>query len=557
LLRTVNLKISHIRKLLNCDDHIGIKLDLLYDNVYQIVFIDFAILFPDAFENDIICDKFIDLKDELGIIDNIPQTIMYLPNLRHLSFDYEYIPPFIFDMIDLRSLFIGQKLCELSNDINKLTNLKKISINSVSLEILPILILPKLTHLSIQSSALYLNLSSLNLLTSLDLSNNKLTIFPSLNHLKYLTTLKLDTNHLEEFTDISLPLLIRLKLHDNQIKEFKNNNFPQLRHLKLTNNWLDKLDNNSLPNLSTLYLDNNGIVYLDLKNVPKLTHLDVSINEIVEIKNIPLGIKSIDAENNKITELFENGLQFKSLLRLNVSDNGISNIGEIDCPNLDDLDLSYNKLTKIPIIKNSKLKELNICNNNISGEIDIPITLVEFVAHNNMITKINNIKMCSFMRFLYLNHNNIQGGIDIPITIVDFIACNNMITEINNINNCTFIKTLKLDHNKLTKMPNITWSCHLSYLSISNNNISGNITIRGDITTIDLSCNNISIISFNHSTYCESPLKNLNLKNNLITFSKISRKDCEKVQFISCNGNYFDDKENSDSDSYSDSDKGW
>jgi len=560
-------------------------LDLLYDNVYQIVFIDFAILFPDAFEDGVIGDKSIDLNDELGIKDNIPQTIMYLPNLRNLSFRCnKYIPPFIFDMIDLRSLHIGRKLRELTSDINKLINLKKIIINSELLENLPIFTLPKLTSLIIyNSSIMQMTVIGLYILTRLNISNSTLTILPSLNHLKYLTTLKLDSNYLEEFTDISLPLLTRLKLHDNQIKEFKNNNFPQLRYLRLTNNWLDKLDNNSLPNLSTLYLDNNGIVYLDLKNVPKLTHLDVSINEIVEIKNIPSGIKSIDAENNKITELFENGLQFKSLSRLNVSENCISNIGEIDCPNLDDLDLSYNKLTKIPIIKNSKLEELNICKNNISGDIDIPITLVKLYANDNMITKINNIKMCSFMEILCLISNNISGDIDIPTSIAECYACKNSITKINNINDCDSLRILMLHYNKFTEIPNFPSHSHLEELSMAYNNISddcmsipiyiskldlshNNISnidclISGyydNLTSLDVSYNNISKISNIHGT---KQLEMLDLRHNPITSSKITKKTHNRIRTIYCNYDNCDssDYEDGSESEYCDSsyDNGW
>jgi len=574
LLRTLNLNIKHIRNRLKCDHHIGIKMDLLYDNIYQIVFIDFAILFPDAFEYGIIGDKSIDLNDELDINDNIPQTIMYLPNLRNLSFECKSIPSFIFDMIDLRSLQIGRELYELSSDINKLINLKKLIIVRNSLDILPILTLPKLTCLTIcQSSLISLNLSSLSLLTQLNLSNNKLTILPDLNHLNYLTTLKLDSNYLEEFTDVSLPLLTRLKLHDNQLREFKNNNFPQLISLRLTDNWLDKFDSNSLPNLSTLYLDNNGFVYLDLKNVPKLSHLDVSINEIAEIINIPLGIYSIDAEENKLTDLFNNGLQSNSLLRLNISDNYISNIGEIDCPNLDNLCLSYNKLTKLPIVTNSKLKYLDICNNIITGEIDIPTTLVKFNAHDNMITKINNIGTCTFMEELSLTNNNISGDIDIPITLLNFDACNNYITKINNIYECSSLKTLKLDHNKFTEVPNFPWFSRLKELSISHNNISGNLSFpRGiielklshnnisdasnmidggydDLKSLDLSYNNISEISNIHST---NKLNMLNLTCNPITYSKITKKTHNRVRTIYCKYN----ADSSDCDEGSESDYG-
>ncbi len=179
-------------------------------------------------------------------------------------------------------------------------------------------------------------LSSLKKISSLDLSNNKISDISPLKKLSSLRTLHLDGNEIEDFSPLyDLDGLSMLTIGDMDIKQ------SQLKKLK-----------EELPDC---------IIYSD----------DAK-EDVIEIK---LGGKTFD---NNVTELDLSGCDVHDiallsvctkLKKLDLSDNAISDISAlVDLPELCELDLSNNRISDIsPLMSVAKLKYLNLSDNRIKS----------------------------------------------------------------------------------------------------------------------------------------------------------------------------------------------
>ena len=92
---------------------------------------------------------------------------------------------------------------------------------------------------------------------------------------------------------------------------------------------------------------NLGFSIIEIKNIPEGLHtLDLSRNKITEIKNIPEGIHSLQLFNNNITEI-KNGVLPQGIRILELSNNKIDEIKEQVLPQcLSILYLHNNKISQ-------------------------------------------------------------------------------------------------------------------------------------------------------------------------------------------------------------------
>ncbi len=235
-------------------------------------------------------------------------------------------------------------------------------------------------------------------------------------------------------------------------------------------------------------------VYLSILDSPlnKLTKIDIHIkdfknlhtlildhNEIKEIENLPISLRSLNLNSNRITKIKNLDL-LKNLRSLYLRYNKISKIENLNCcKSLRILDLSSNQIIKI--------ENLN----------DI-ISLESLYLCLNKIVKIENLPI--YLRSLYLISNKI---IEINLT------------EIN-------LKTLNLSCNNIIKIENL--SKHLHYLDLTHNSIEIMENLPIYLRTLNLRCNYIETIgsSIIHLKY----LRNLDLSDNEII--KIEKKSIPK-----------------------------
>jgi hypothetical protein len=301
------------------------------------------------------------------------------------------------------------------------------------------------------------------------------------------------------------------KLTNQNIDVMKFDILVNLELLSLTNNKITALFN--IPkNLKYLLLDNNKITTFDVDKIimsDKLEVLSLNNNSITTINiqgtiPIPIPIKEIYLDNNKITNI--SGLNY--LTELNV------------------LSLNTNQLTKIEEIRNLKnLTDLYLDNNQIT-KINMPISLITLYLNNNKIEVMNNI-----INNPVSSLSSDKTTTTPPYSLEELYVGKNKLSDpasINiNLHNFPNLKLLFLNRSEITGITNIS-EAKLENLFLENNNIK----------TIDI--NNISKVN------------NLYLNGNPIKFENILNYNENVIKIIYNNNTIYKSNDPTLDKTYSD-----
>lgn len=123
----------------------------------------------------------------------------------------------------------------------------------------------------------------------LDLSNNRLSKFPSINLYKNIMYLSISYNSIEENIDINN--ILELSCEYNKIKSIKSNSITKL---SAANNQIDQID---IPNIKVLIINNNKINYIP--SYTNLEYLECMENKIISIDNM-YNLEELYISNNKL-----------------------------------------------------------------------------------------------------------------------------------------------------------------------------------------------------------------------------------------------------------------
>ena len=157
------------------------------------------------------------------------------------------------------------------------------------------------------------------------------------------------------------------------IKDFKfaKENWYYVKHLSLTGQGLNKMPNNvnKLSSLVTLNLSENNISRIggSILNLRVLQELNLSNNQLKKYEsslNKAKYLVKLDLSYNNISKV-DYSISFSHLKSLNLSHNSFTSINGIQCKSLVSLDLSNNQLKNIPkgFRYSKNLKQLNLSNN--------------------------------------------------------------------------------------------------------------------------------------------------------------------------------------------------
>lgn len=205
-------------------------------------------------------------------------------------------------------------------------------------------------------SAALKDIAKLTELTSLKLSDNKISEIDFLSSLKKLTSLDLSNNKISDISPISkLKSLRTLHLDGNEIKDFSP---------------LYDIEGLSMLTIGDMEISQSQLKKLKEELPTCIIYSDDAKEDVIEIK---LGGKTFDSN---VTELDLSGCDVHDvsllsvctkLKKLDLSDNSISDISAlVDLPELKELDLSNNRISDVsPLMSVSKLTYLNIANNRI------------------------------------------------------------------------------------------------------------------------------------------------------------------------------------------------
>ena len=215
-----------------------------------------------------------------------------------------------------------------------------------------------------------------NSIKNLDLSYNKIGKLSDLSSFNLITSLNLKSNRLRSLPE-SLGFLIsleKLNLRNNVLSKLPRslNSVSSLKILDLHGNKFSSIDINLNKSLLELELGWNNLRFIpkSLEALSSLEKLGLGGNKLTELPEW-LGsypsLKQLDLYDNKLTKIPESLGFLTSLEKLNLRNNEIENLPSTfkNLKSLKILNLSWNNFTSLPewIGKLSSLEELNLWGN--------------------------------------------------------------------------------------------------------------------------------------------------------------------------------------------------
>ncbi|XP_026202359.1 fibromodulin a [Anabas testudineus] len=160
---------------------------------------------------------------------------------------------------------------------------------------------------------------------------------------------------------LKLDKLERLYLQHNNLTSIPSNLPRSLRDLRVNHNKIEKVtpaDLEGMDNLTVLYLHDNAVTDMStsLKSLKSLTLLDISSNKLTKVPDaLPENLYQLYLESNSIDSLPQDFLgRFTQLQYIRMSHNQLTDKGipanTFNVTGLVELDLSFNKLERIPVV---------------------------------------------------------------------------------------------------------------------------------------------------------------------------------------------------------------
>ena len=344
-------------------------------------------------------------------------------------------------------------------------------------------------------SAALKDISKLTELTSLKLSDNKISELDFLSSLKKLSSLDLSNNKISDISPLKKLSSIRtLHLDGNEIKDFSP---------------LYGLDSLSMLTIGDMDIKQSQLKKLKEELPDCIIYSDDAKEDVIEIK---LGGKTFD---NNVTELDLSGCDVHDisllsvctkLKKLDLSDNSISDISAlVDIPELAELDLSNNRISDIsPLMSVSKLTYLNLAGNRIKSVAALQdlTSLTELNLSSNELGGIAAVGRLTNLKTLWLDDTGLKDA---------------SLEELYGLKN---LKKLSIkDNSELSEAAVTTLQKKLSGCTISHSELKREIVLGGksfacDAETVEANGLGLSDIS---KVSGFSNVKHLDLSNNSIS----------------------------------------
>ncbi|PFH36865.1 leucine-rich repeat protein LRR1 [Besnoitia besnoiti] len=261
---------------------------------------------------------------------------------------------------------------------------------------------------------------------ALNFQTSRIHKIENLDRCPHLKTLALNANDIEKIENLQVvPELQELELYQNRVRKIENLSMLKgLTLLDLSFNKIRKVENlDRLVNLVKLYLSSNRIEVIEgLETLTKLELLELGSNRIRKIAGIAAlkDLKELWLGKNKITEM-----KLPSLLklqRLSIQSNRLTAWDAslfANCPNLEELYLSHNRLSGAVPEAIGQLKKLKILDLAANAVDDIRALaqlegLEELWMNDNAIASleaVKDLKPVAALRTLYLEGNPLHANL--------------------------------------------------------------------------------------------------------------------------------------------------
>ncbi|WP_237732419.1 T9SS type A sorting domain-containing protein, partial [Flavobacterium sp. UGB4466] len=295
--------------------------------------------------------------------------------------------------------------------------------------------------------------SSVNTVTSLDVSLSNITDLTGLEDFTSLTSLKCQANYTLKALDVTKNIhLTTLDCSNNYlITTLDVSKNTALVDLNCYYNKLSTLDVSSNTSLTSLQCGSNKLTSLEVTNNKALTKLTLGYNQISSLdvsQNILL--ESLDCTSNQISDL--NIRSNTKLTELWAGNNLYSSLDVSNNTALKSLICNTNQLTSIDVSKNTALTRLLVYQNKIASiDISNNTLLSSFDCGTNLITNLNVSKNID-LQFLYCDKNKLTTlDVSANTKLGTFDCANNLLTNLDVSNNKN-LRSLECESNKLVSL---------------------------------------------------------------------------------------------------------
>ncbi|MEL1253973.1 T9SS type A sorting domain-containing protein [Flavobacterium sp. DGU38] len=232
------------------------------------------------------------------------------------------------------------------------------------------------------------NNSSIEKLTSLDVSNSSITNLTGLHGFKALSTLNCYNNVLKTLDLDQNPTLVNLNCSTNQLTDLVLEKCIALKELDLSSNQFTRLELDKNVALTKLNCNSNKLYYVNLQNNKALTSLSCNTNEFTSLSLGGNQLQYLDCSVNKLSSLYLEG--FTELQSLICSDNKIFNLRISENTKLKTVTANNNQVTNVDLSKLTLLESLNVSTNKLT-QLDVSknTALKQLFGSSNLLTSIN------------------------------------------------------------------------------------------------------------------------------------------------------------------------
>jgi len=453
------------------------------------------------------------------------------------------------ETVDLSSNSLGFSRIDLS-PLENCPNLKKVDLSRNELEEIPSLSSTSLEELRLNYNSIqdpdFSVLSSCSNLQILELSNNNIENIDlePLVGISKLKTLQLSFNQIQSIDFAPLINCINiesLNLSQNVLTEVDLTPLAghNIQHIDFSRNQISEILLSSLPNFRALSLNSNKLRTIDLGPLGKdstLTYIGLAENELTEIDLEPLrnhqNLATIYLLDNPIPEIDTNPLEdilYNRELKIFFEGNVVgTSFVELEyyCPRktvvkipriAKSLWLDHLGMTKFDMKQLTRFKGVKRISLQRNSFTELDLSIME---------KIPDIE------WIRINDNNIETLDLAPLAKCKRLSLldlsNNKVEDLNldPISGCESLEILNISGNTLRKDTGLTplSSClNLTQVFASNcGSLGGSFDLsifknNKKLTHLDISCNNLSVIDFNHLEP-DLLLQTLRVASNNLTF---------------------------------------
>lgn len=384
-------------------------------------------------------------------------------------------------------------------------------------------------------------------LRTLILASNKLTsinenLINTITSYEKLEIIDLSLNYLTQIPNqiLKIRTLTRINIFGNRISSIDLSK-SKIITIDCGQNWFENTPQVS-PNIQYLCLDMNFLNFIDQSTIPNLTRLSYRINQITSISSKAFfpQLQVLDLSYNKLKEIPDLSKMTPNLKIFDASYNEIVKFPKFP-RSIIEINLQTNQIETIPdeLINYSTLGTLNLSENRLERIPKIPRILFALLLNKNRIKSFDG-SIGMNLRHFSIYKNKLE---EIPFfeksKIRDLYLFSNCITKVNT--SCIHEKVTKLDltNNFIEELPDELFD------SYKLPNLLHLIVARNKIKKLPQSFKNSTIISFNISCNPISELPNefpktiehISAAHCGLSFLPESLGNCEELVELDSSGN--------------------